>query len=188
MFRVAIRLVADTALVAILLFTSAGSLAWWRAWVLLAVLLLVRSLGALAAYRVNPALLRERAGRPIHGDQAWTDRLLLLAVLTTGFIGMPVIAGLDVFHWQVLPRPTPLFGDIGLVLFALGWCIKNLALKSNAFAVAVVRGALCRHTGLAHGDPAPSRGALPASRIVGLQRLRVAGAISTDPGRLVMAV
>lgn len=139
MLRVAVRLVADTGLVAILLFTSAGTLAWWRAWLLLAVLLLVRALGARAVYRVNPALLRERAKLPIHDDQPWTDRLLLLAVLTTGFMGLPVIAGLDVFRWHLLPRPAPLLGTIGLVLFALGWSIKNLALRANAFATAVVR-------------------------------------------------
>jgi protein-S-isoprenylcysteine O-methyltransferase Ste14 len=139
MLGVAVRLVADAALVAILLFASAGTLAWWRAWVLLAVLLVVRGVGARAAYRVNPLLLRERARLPIHGDQPWTDRLLVLAVLATGFLGLPVIAGVDVFRWHLLPRPTPLLGDAGLVLFALGWGIKSLALRANAFATTVVR-------------------------------------------------
>lgn len=136
---VAVRLVADAALVAIILFTSAGTLAWGRAWVLLAVLLVVRALGARAVYRVNPDLLRERARLPIHSDQPWTDRLLLFAVLATGFLGLPVIAGLDVFRWHLLPPPAALLGDIGLVMFALGWTIKNLALRANAFATAVVR-------------------------------------------------
>ncbi len=139
MLRVAVRLVADTALVAILLLTSAGTLAWWRAWVLLAVMLLVRGLGARAAYQVNPALLRERATLPIHRDQPWTDRLLLLAVLSTGFLGLPVIAGLDAFRWHALPRPAPLLGGTGLALFALGWSIKSLALRANAFATAALR-------------------------------------------------
>src|SRR3954463_16751742 len=107
MLRVAIRLLADGTLVAVVLFTSAGTFAWWRAWVLLAVLLLVRFVGARAVYRVNPALLQERARLPIHGDQPRADRLLLLAVLTTGFMGVPVIAGLDAFRWHVLPRPAP---------------------------------------------------------------------------------
>ncbi|MEP7001532.1 MAG: isoprenylcysteine carboxylmethyltransferase family protein [bacterium] len=139
MFRVAVRLVADTVLVAILLFTAAGTLAWPRAWVLLALLLLIRILGARAVYRVNPALLRERAKLPIHDEQPLTDRLLLFAVLLTGFLGLPVIAGLDAFRWHMLHEPAPLVADIGLVLFALGWSIKNLALRANAFATAVVR-------------------------------------------------
>ncbi|HEX6746180.1 MAG TPA: isoprenylcysteine carboxylmethyltransferase family protein [Longimicrobium sp.] len=106
---------------------------------LLAVMLLVRAAGARLVYRVNPGLLRERAGLPIHGDQPWADRLLLLAVLATGFLGLPAIAGLDVFRWHMLHRPPPLLSGIGLILFALGWSIKNLALRANAFATTVVR-------------------------------------------------
>lgn len=139
MFRVVARQVADAVLVAICLFASAGTLAWWRAWLLLAVLLLVRGVGAYAVYRVNPALLRDRAGLPIHDDQPRTDRILVLAVLATGFVGLPIIAGVDVFHWHLLPRPAPLLSGAGLVLFALGWSIKNLALRANAFATAAVR-------------------------------------------------
>ena len=139
MLGVMVRLVADAALVGILLFVSSGTLAWWRAWVLLAVLLLVRSVGARAVYRVNPGLLRDRAGLPIHKEQALADRLLVLGVLATGFLGLPAVAGLDAFRWHVLPRPVPLVAGLGLVLFVLGWSIKSLALRANAFAVAVVR-------------------------------------------------
>ena len=106
---------------------------------LLGVLLVVRSISAVAVYRVNPELLQERSKLPIHRDQPWTDKLLLLAVLGTGFVGLPVIAGFDVFHWHVLPQPAPLLADLGLVLFVLGWGIKGLALRANAFATAVVR-------------------------------------------------
>jgi protein-S-isoprenylcysteine O-methyltransferase Ste14 len=139
MLKVAVRLMADTALVAILLFAAAGTLAWWRGWLLLTVMLGIRLLGALAVHRVNPALLRERAGLPTHVDQSRTDRLLLLAVLATGFLGLPVVAALDVFHWDLLRRPSTLLGAVGLVLFACGWTVKNLALGANAFATAVVR-------------------------------------------------
>jgi protein-S-isoprenylcysteine O-methyltransferase Ste14 len=139
MLRVTIRLVADAALVAILLFLSAGTFAWWRAWVLLAVLFLIRALGALAVYRVSPDLMRERAALPVHKEQSRADRLLLLGVLATGFLGLPIIAGLDAFRWHVLPRPASPVAGMGLVLFALGWSVKSVALRANAFAVAVVR-------------------------------------------------
>jgi len=139
MLRVMARLIADTTLVAIVLFVSAGTLAWRRAWVLLAVLFLVRAVGAIAVYRINAGLLRERARLPIHKEQSWADRVLLLAVLATGFLGLPIIAGLDAFRWHALPQPAPLVAASGLVLFALGWSIKSLALRANAFAVAVIR-------------------------------------------------
>lgn len=139
MLRVMIRLVADAVLVGVLLFVAAGTLIWWRAWVLLAVLLFVRVVGALAVYRVHPRLLQERAKLPIHEGQPWVDRLLLLAVLATGFLGLPVIAGLDASRWHWLPRPVQPVAALGLVLFALGWALKSLALRANAFAITVVR-------------------------------------------------
>ena len=137
--KVFLRLVADAALVASILFVSAGTLTWWRGWVLVVVLLATRTVSAAVAYPVNPALLRERARLPLHVDQSWADRLLLLGVLATGFLGLPAIAGLDRFHWHLLGRPAESLSAAGLVLFTLGWAIKGLALRANAFATAVVR-------------------------------------------------
>ena len=139
MLRVMARLIADAVLVAVLLFMSAGTVAWARAWVLLGTLFLVRAVGALAIYRVNPELLRERARLPIHDGQLLADRALLFGVLATGFLGLPIIAGLDAFRWHALSTPAPLITDLGLALFAVGWGLKSLALLANAFAVAVVR-------------------------------------------------
>jgi len=139
MLRVMVRLVADAVLVGLLLFLSAGTIAWPRAWALLAVLLVIRTVGALAIHHVNPDLLRERAGLPIHKEQSRADQLLLLGVLATGFLGLPIIAGVDVFRWHALPRPGLTVSGFGLILFAVGWAIKNLALRANAFAIAVVR-------------------------------------------------
>lgn len=133
------RLIADAVLVAIALFGAAGTMAWPRAWGLLAALLLVRTLGAAAVYRVHPALLLERSGLPIHDQQPLADRVLLLGVLATGFLGLPIIAGLDRFRWHALPTPTPLIAALGLTLFVLGWVLKNAALRANAFAVTVLR-------------------------------------------------
>jgi protein-S-isoprenylcysteine O-methyltransferase Ste14 len=139
MVRVLLRLFADAALVAGALFLAAGTLAWQRAWVLVVVLLAVRTVGALAVYRVHPELLRERAGLPLHPRQPLADRVLVLGVLATGFLGIPAMAGLDVFRWHLMPQPTTLVSGLGLGLFALGWSLKSLALRANAFAVAVVR-------------------------------------------------
>jgi protein-S-isoprenylcysteine O-methyltransferase Ste14 len=139
MLKVALRLLADAALVATALFLSAGTLAWTRAWVLLGVLLLVRMIGAFAVHRVHPELLRDRAGLPVHAEQTRADRVLLLGVLATGFLGTPAVAGLDAFHWHLLPEPARPVAALGLLLFALGWSLKSLALYANAFAVAAVR-------------------------------------------------
>ena len=139
MLRVLLRVVADAVVIAIVLFVAAGTLAWRRAWVLLAVLLVVRIATAIMVFRVNPALLRERATVLVHRDQPLADRMILFAFMATAFIGIPAVAALDVFHWHLLPGPSPLVTALGLALFAAGWVITALALRENAFAVTVVR-------------------------------------------------
>jgi protein-S-isoprenylcysteine O-methyltransferase Ste14 len=134
-----VRLLADELLVGAVLFLSAGTLAWPHAWILLAVQLIVRTVGAVLIARVNPELMRERASLPVHAEQRAVDRFLVLGVLATGFLGLPLVAGLDAFHWHALPRPSEPARIIGLVFFGLGWVLKNVALWSNAFAVTVVR-------------------------------------------------
>ena len=137
--RVLLRVVADAAVVGIVLFGAAGTFAWPRAWVLLAVLLGIRTISAIAVFRANPALLRERATVLVHRHQPWADRVVLMAFMATAFIGVPMVAALDVFRLHLLPDPSPLLSALGLVLFAVGWTIKALALRENAFAVTVVR-------------------------------------------------
>ena len=61
MQRVMLRLTADTVLVGILLFLSAGTLAWGHAGVLLAVMFVVRCIGALAVSRVRLQTERSHA-------------------------------------------------------------------------------------------------------------------------------
>jgi protein-S-isoprenylcysteine O-methyltransferase Ste14 len=139
MLNVLLRVIADAVVIAIVLFAAAGTFDWPRAWVLLAVLLVVRILSAIAIFRVNPTLLRERATVLIHRGQPVADRVLLLAFLATAFIGVPALATLDVFRWHLLPSPPSFLAMVGLVLFALGWIIKALALRENAFAVTVIR-------------------------------------------------
>jgi protein-S-isoprenylcysteine O-methyltransferase Ste14 len=137
--RILTRLVLDAALVATLLFAGAGTLHWPRAWVLLALMLSVRVVGACLVQRVHPALVRERARLPMHASQSWPDRVLLLGVLATGFLGLALVAGLDVWQWHLIVRPHVAVAAVGLVLFAAGWALKNVALHANAFAIAEVR-------------------------------------------------
>ena len=139
MFTIIARVVVDAAAVAIVLFGAAGTFDWPRAWVLLAVLLCVRLVSTVAVFRVNPALLRERATVLVHRDQPLADKLILLAFIATAFVGVPAVAALDVFHWRLLPSVPAALSALGLVLFAIGWIVKAMALRANAFAVTVVR-------------------------------------------------
>jgi protein-S-isoprenylcysteine O-methyltransferase Ste14 len=49
------------------------------------------------------------------------------------------VSGVDAFRWHTFPMPWRAVAIAGLALFAVGWALKNLALRANAFAVAVVR-------------------------------------------------
>ena len=139
MFRVLTRVIADAVVVAIVLFVAAGTVAWPRAWVLLVMLLVVRTSSALVVFRANPFLLRERATVLIHRHQPSVDRLILLAFMATAFLALPAVAALDAFDWHVLPSPPLVLASGGLVLFAIGWTIVGVALRTNPFAVTVVR-------------------------------------------------
>jgi protein-S-isoprenylcysteine O-methyltransferase Ste14 len=139
LLRVALRLLADTILVGLALFLPGATLSWAHAWILLGVLLTVRLLGAFAVHQISPALLRERAKAPVHNDQPRTDRVLVLAILGSGFLGLPLLASLDHFYWQSMPAPSPLLSALGLLLFTCGWILKNVALRVNAFAVTTLR-------------------------------------------------
>ena len=139
MLRVFVRILTDAVVVAVVLFVAAGTVAWPRAWLLLAVLLVVRMLSAILVFRFQPTLLLERATVLLHRDQPRPDRVLLFAFMTTAFIGLPTVAARDVFRWHVLPAPPSFLVALGLVLFVLGWVIVASALRENAFAVTVIR-------------------------------------------------
>jgi len=139
MVKVFARLVADLAFIGALLFAAAGTLAWPRAWTLLAVLLVVRVSTAVVVGRVNRELLVDRARAPLHHGQPASDRLLVLGVIATGFVGLPVVAALDVFRWHLFARPAPVISAAGLALFGAGWAFKGMALYANAFATSAVR-------------------------------------------------
>src|SRR5262249_51214190 len=131
--------IADAIFVGGVLFIAAGTVTWWRGWVFVVVLCAIRLSSAVIVYRVNPSLLQERAATLFHQDQSSTVRFQLVAVLATGYVGLPVVAGLDRFHWHVFRDPAYLLSCAGLFLFSLGWVIKGAALRANAFATTAVR-------------------------------------------------
>ena len=139
MIVVLTRLIADAVIVAACLFGAAGTADWWRGWTLLATLLTIRVLGAVVVCSKNPALLRDRAKPPLRAHQPRSDKLLVVCILATGFLGLPMLAAADVFQLHALPKPLVIVADGGLALFALGWVLKSLVLLSNPFATSAVR-------------------------------------------------
>jgi protein-S-isoprenylcysteine O-methyltransferase Ste14 len=121
-----------------LLFLSAGTIYWWRAWVFLGVLVAATLVTMLAVFRTRPDLLRERMKGLIQKGQPAIDRVLVLAFVVA-YMGTIFLIGRDVFHLHLLPRPPVWVSSLGLVISMAGWFIISLVFKENAFAVPVVR-------------------------------------------------
>jgi Putative protein-S-isoprenylcysteine methyltransferase len=131
-------------LFAFLLFLPAGTLNWWRAWVLLGVLFVARVISTLSILRVNKALLIERSKLPLQKGQPLADKALLISFMAT-FAGLVAFSSLDRFWFHLMARPQSVVAFVGLLLFMAGWWMIALVLKTNAFAATVIRHQEERH-------------------------------------------
>jgi protein-S-isoprenylcysteine O-methyltransferase Ste14 len=123
----------------ILLFGPAGTLDWPAAWVLLAVLLIVRLTSLLALWRSRRALLDARTIVPVpQAGQPLADRILLPAYMAS-YAAQVAFASWDIWHLHWSAPPAPWTRGAGLLIFAIGWWVIYLALRENAFALTVVR-------------------------------------------------
>jgi protein-S-isoprenylcysteine O-methyltransferase Ste14 len=138
MTRVVFGTLGYVALFAAFLLFPAPSPVSWRAWVLLGVLLVVRLAGSVAVYKVHPLLLRERERPPLQRGQPLTDRVLLISIMASFalLVSLASVDGLRLHLLGVVPSPI---AAVGLLVFTGGWLLVAYALRSNAFALLVVR-------------------------------------------------
>jgi protein-S-isoprenylcysteine O-methyltransferase Ste14 len=136
--KLILGVVWNTLIFGIALFAPAGTLHWWRAWVLLGVLFVATIVTMIVVFRTRQDLLRERLKGIIQKGQPPVDRIIVLAFIFAYGASIAFIP-LDVFHYHILPKPNFLVASLGLVLVIVGWCIIALVFKENAFAVPVVR-------------------------------------------------
>jgi len=138
MIRQLAGLVGYVALFAVLLFAPAGTLRWRAAWVLLAVLFVVRLASTLVLWRSRRALLEARAHFPLRRDQAIADRLLLPLSMAS-FAALIAFCAWDRWRAHLLAVPPAALRAAGLLAFLAGWWVVHLALAANAFAETTVR-------------------------------------------------
>ncbi len=120
------------------LFPEAGTVHWWRAWVLLGVIFVATVVTMVGVLRTRPALLNERMKGLIQKGQPAVDRAIILSFLVAygcSFVLIP----LDVFGYHLLPAPPLWVSTAGLVLLIAGWLLVALSFRDNPFAVPVVR-------------------------------------------------
>jgi protein-S-isoprenylcysteine O-methyltransferase Ste14 len=136
--KVIAGVVFNVAFYALLLFLTAGTLHWWRAWVFLAVTVVVMALAIFSILPDNADLFSQRAKGIIQKGQPLWDRVLVI-LLVVSYVGQIVLIPLDVFRFHFVPKPSGLVSLFGLALYVAGWWIMILAMKVNPFAVPVVR-------------------------------------------------
>lgn len=136
--------VIELAVFGLLLFVPAGTLRWWRAWALLAALLVCVAATLAFIFRDRKELFNERLKLPFQKGQPLADKVLL-PLLLVSFVGWMVFLPLEVFRFRLLPRPGALVSSLGLAMVAAGWWIESLAMRENPFAIAVVRHQAERH-------------------------------------------
>jgi protein-S-isoprenylcysteine O-methyltransferase Ste14 len=136
--RLIIGLVWNTVSLAVMLFIPAGTLHWWRAWVLVGVTAVCFVVMMVGVLRTRPDLRKERFKSIFQKGQPLADRVLLAAFVVS-YTAILVFIPLDVFHLHLLPRPNVWVSSLGMALFVGGSLIVTLVFRDNSFAVPVVR-------------------------------------------------
>ncbi len=137
-WKIAVRMLVLVALLCIVLFAAAGTLAWPMAWVYVVITVVMTVGSRLLLLRYSPDLVVERAASVEKQDAKPWDRVLMPTVAIYGPLITLVIAGLDRrFGW---PPELPLWVQIaGVILLVSATAFSTWALLVNRFFSGVVR-------------------------------------------------
>src|SRR5437868_4808100 len=91
---------------ALLVFGPAGTLEWWRGWVLVGTVMAARVAVHSAVDRVHPGLLVERRKSIFQPGQPFADRILLPGFMLA-YAALLAFASFDANHHPLLPPPGP---------------------------------------------------------------------------------
>jgi protein-S-isoprenylcysteine O-methyltransferase Ste14 len=147
--RFAVREAIGLVSMGVALFWSAGTMAWWPAWALLAVTAAWILATAVVILRRHPDLLAERLG-PRQGAKRWDTMVMSLH----GFaqLAIYVVGGLDKrLGWTTA---FPVWAQLlALIVCALGYALIVWATASNPFFSQIVRIQTERGHSVAAGGP-----------------------------------
>ena len=136
---------AGVVLVALLLFLPAGTMAFPKAWLLMAVLFIPMFLGGLVMWRKSPELLARR----LKAKEEQGEQRTVIALSGTMFLAGFLLAGLNFrFHWSELPSTIV---AAACVVFLVGYGFFGLVLRQNAYlsrTIQVEKGQIVVDTGL----------------------------------------
>ncbi|MBX3157066.1 MAG: isoprenylcysteine carboxylmethyltransferase family protein [Deltaproteobacteria bacterium] len=122
-----------------MLFGPAGTLRWWRAWMLLALMVVGSIVTVAELYPRHKDVLEARLHAPIQRDQPRSDKVLVVALLASLFAAWLLIP-IDVFRLHhALGAPPFAVSLAGLAMAIAGWWIAYRTMIVNAFAAPAVR-------------------------------------------------
>ena len=118
-----------------LLFTPAGTLGYWQAWLFLAVYFALSLAITLYLVKHDPQLLARRMSGGPTAEKEPTQKIIMWFA-SLGFIGLLVVPALDHrFGWSHMPPYIAVAGD---ALVALGWFGIFFVFKENTFTSATI--------------------------------------------------
>jgi len=130
-----LALVALTVVMGLLLFISAGTIAYWEAWIYLSIFVGASALTTLYLMKKDPALLKRRMSGGPTAEKRSTQRIIMLFI-SAGFIAILVVPALDHrFGWSRVPIGVVVAGD---VLVAMGFYFIFLVYRENSFTSATI--------------------------------------------------
>jgi protein-S-isoprenylcysteine O-methyltransferase Ste14 len=121
---------------AALLFIPAWTLAYWQAWLFIAVF--VCASGALTVYLAihDPKLLERRMNVGPRAEKEPAQKIIMV-LATLGFIAMLVFPALDYrFGWSPVPASVSVLGD---ALIALGFLFTFFVFKENSYGASTIQ-------------------------------------------------
>jgi len=120
---------------AAILFTTAGTVNYWQAWVFLLILITLSLLITIYLIRNDPELLRRRMRGGPTAEKRVSQRVIMIFT-SLGFIGLLVVPGLDHrFSWSTVPLAVVIAGD---ALVALGYYFIFLVFRQNTYSSATI--------------------------------------------------
>jgi protein-S-isoprenylcysteine O-methyltransferase Ste14 len=135
--RIARQSLVGLAIMLVLLFVPAGTLAWPAGWIFLIEFSVASVLITRWLLRHNPALLEERMKPPIQREQKPWDKVLMVVFLflwCAWFVAMALDAVR--FDWSVVPLWVQV---LGVLVIAASMYIMFLIMRTNSFAAPVVK-------------------------------------------------
>jgi protein-S-isoprenylcysteine O-methyltransferase Ste14 len=137
LLRMVVRSIVGSALLGLVLFLPAGTLAWPQAWIFLALFIGCSIAIGIWLWNANPALLAERMKSPLSADQKLSDRIVMAAIMVALW-GWFVFAALDAkrFEWSHVPVWLQAVGALLILTAFYGWMT---VLQANSFASVNIR-------------------------------------------------